>query len=74
MTHSDVTQQMREFMTTREVAQETGIAEGTLRYWRHNHEGPASFSLGGKRVVYRRSEIRRWIAAQEVATRRGGVA
>jgi predicted DNA-binding transcriptional regulator AlpA len=65
---------LSEYLTTKEVSAETGIAEGTLRYWRHSNEGPASFSLGGKRVVYRRSEIQRWIAEQESATRRGGVA
>ncbi|MFH5231007.1 helix-turn-helix transcriptional regulator [Antrihabitans spumae] len=64
---------MCELLTTREVEREFGIASGTLRYWRHNDQGPASFVLG-KRVVYRRSEIERWIAAQEKATMRGGVA
>lgn len=60
-----------EYMTTVQVSQETGINPGTLRYWRSTNQGPASFSLG-KRVVYRRSEVERWIAEQERATRRGG--
>lgn len=60
-----------EYMSTTQVSQETGINPGTLRYWRSTNQGPASFSLG-KRVVYRRSEIERWIAEQEKATRRGG--
>lgn len=60
-----------EYMTTVQVSQETGINAGTLRYWRSTNQGPASFSLG-KRVVYRRSEVVRWIAEQEAATRRGG--
>lgn len=60
-----------EYMTTVQVSQETGINAGTLRYWRSTNQGPASFSLG-KRVVYRRSEVERWIAEQEAATRRGG--
>lgn len=62
---------MSEFMTTGQVSQETGINAGTLRYWRSTNQGPTSFSLG-KRVVYRRSEVERWIAEQEAATRRGG--
>ncbi|MBF6298032.1 helix-turn-helix domain-containing protein [Nocardia amamiensis] len=70
--HGDFAQPIREYLTTREVAEMTGIAEGTWRYWRHKDEGPASFTLNGKRVVYRRSEIERWIAEQEAATRRGG--
>ncbi|MBU3064092.1 helix-turn-helix domain-containing protein [Nocardia sp. NEAU-G5] len=59
-------------MTTREVSELTGIAPGTLRYWRHTHTGPASFVLGSKKVVYRRTEVTRWLEAQEAASRRGG--
>lgn len=62
-----------EYMSTAQVSAETGINPGTLRYWRSTNQGPASFTLG-KRVVYRRSEIERWIADQEAATKRGGVA
>ena len=51
----------------------TGISVETLRYWRAVDEGPASFKLG-RRVFYRRSEVERWIEAQEKATLRGGVA
>lgn len=70
-THQVATQGAREFMTTKEVSEEIGIPEGTLRYWRHNDMGPASFVLI-KRVVYRRTEVERWIAEQEAATLRGG--
>lgn len=62
---------MAEYMTTADVAGETGINAGTLRYWRSTNQGPPSFSLG-KRVVYRRAELEKWIAEQEQATRRGG--
>lgn len=63
-----------DLLTTKQVCEEyPAFNPGTMRYWRHNNEGPASFSLGrGGRVVYRRSEIERWIAEQEQATRRGG--
>ncbi|ONM47173.1 helix-turn-helix transcriptional regulator [Nocardia donostiensis] len=69
---SEVTNRVREILITREVAELTGIPEGTLRFWRHKGVGPASFTLNAKRVVYRRSEIERWIEEQEAATRRGG--
>lgn len=62
---------MAEYLSTGDVAAETGIPAATLRYWRHADTGPASFTLG-RRVVYRRSEVERWIAEQEQATRRGG--
>lgn len=62
---------MSEYLSTNQVSQETGIPTATLRYWRHADQGPASFALG-KRIVYRRVEIERWIAEQERLTRRGG--
>ncbi|NOR00028.1 helix-turn-helix domain-containing protein [Mycolicibacterium fortuitum] len=60
-------------MFTDEVSEMINTSPATLRYWRHADTGPASFLLG-KRVVYRRSEVERWIAEQEQATRRGGSA
>ncbi|MFT0610158.1 helix-turn-helix transcriptional regulator [Rhodococcus qingshengii] len=62
-----------EIMTTKQLCNEYGIPEATLRWWRHMDQGPASFKLGLKRVVYRRSEVEKWVTAQEVASTRGGV-
>lgn len=62
---------MSVYLSTRQVAEETGIPAATLRYWRHADLGPASFTLG-RRVVYRREAVEQWIAEQEQATRRGG--
>jgi DNA-binding transcriptional MerR regulator len=59
-------------MTTADVSYETGIPVGTLRYYRSNGTGPASFRLAG-RVRYRRAEVLAWIAQQERATTRGEV-
>jgi DNA-binding transcriptional MerR regulator len=64
---------VRELMTTKDIENEYGIPEGTLRYYRSTGVGPASFRLGG-RVRYRREDVLAWIAEQERATRRGGVA
>ena len=54
-----------------EFASRFRVPVGTLRYWRHSNIGPASFTLG-RRVVYRRDEVLRWISQRESATRRGG--
>jgi hypothetical protein len=43
----------------------------TVRYWRHVGFGPASFRLG-RRVVYRRHEVARWLEEQERAAVRAG--
>jgi prophage regulatory protein len=65
-------------LTTREVARRIGVPEATLRYWRHrNHgEGPPSFRLGPRRVVYAEDKLVAWVEAQEAAefTRRHRVA
>jgi len=62
-----------ELLHGQQVADEYGLNYGTLRYWRATDQGPPSFTLGPRgRVVYRRSEIEKWIADQERMTRRGG--
>lgn len=63
--------QLMELVDARQVSALTGVPVGTLRYWRHADIGPASFTLG-RRVVYRRDEVLRWIREREAATRRGG--
>lgn len=63
------------YMTTREVAQLTGISEATLRWWRLNggESGPPSITLGRKKVVYKRTAVMAWLAAQEEATKVGSI-
>ncbi|OBI08658.1 hypothetical protein A5715_00645 [Mycolicibacter heraklionensis] len=63
-----------DLLTTTQLCEQYPVFNpGTLRFWRSTNQGPSSFSLGPRgRVVYRRSEVERWIADQEQATRRGG--
>ena len=54
-------------LTVAEVAHWLGVAEGTLRYWRHVHRGPRSLTVGGA-VRYRPSDIEDWL---ELGVKRG---
>ena len=54
-------------LRTREVAELLGVPENTLRWWRYVGYGPESFRVGRRRVVYRRSKVLAWLAAQEAA-------
>lgn len=74
MSHEEIVADYRDVLTTKQASQAFPfIPEATFRWWRHNGTGPASFVVG-KKVLYRRSEIERWLAEQEQATTRGGAA
>lgn len=59
-------------LTEQDVMNMTGLARGTLAYWRHAGQGPRSYKLG-RRVRYDETDVLAWIAAQKTATQRGGV-
>ncbi|OBA57870.1 helix-turn-helix transcriptional regulator [Gordonia sp. 852002-10350_SCH5691597] len=63
-----------DLLTTAQVSNEYGISQNTLRWWRSIGDGPASFTLGRRKIVYRRAAIDEWIARQEQTTSRGGAA
>lgn len=46
----------------------TGIPEATWRWWAHIGRGPASFKLGARRRVWRKSVVLAWIAEQEACS------
>ena len=52
-----------ELLTIAEAAQLLRAPVATLRYWRHRNIGPYSFRVG-RRVLYRRDDLRAWIDAQ----------
>lgn len=55
---------MNNLMTIKELAVETRTPEATYRYWRHcGDRGPRSFKIG-RRVMYRREDVEKWLAAQ----------
>jgi excisionase family DNA binding protein len=53
-----------ELLTIVEAAELLRAPVATLRYWRHLGTGPRSFRLG-RRVLYRRDDLRAWIHAQQ---------
>ncbi len=59
-------------LSTPQAAAYTGLAESTLRYYRHAGTGPASYSIGSK-VYYDLTDLADWLAVQKAATLRGGV-
>ncbi|MEI2718250.1 MAG: helix-turn-helix domain-containing protein [Candidatus Nanopelagicales bacterium] len=61
---------MRELDTTEAASAYIGAAVGTLRYWRHRGLGPPSFKVG-RRVLYRRDDLDKWLDAQYAATVQG---
>jgi excisionase family DNA binding protein len=59
-----------DLLTISEAAELLRAPVATLRYWRHLGTGPASFRLG-RRVLYRRDDLRAWVATQQDHDDRG---
>lgn len=57
---------MDRLLTLDEVAKMTRLPVATLRYFRHCSTGPKSAKLG-RRVMYRESDVQRWIDEQFAA-------
>ncbi len=66
MTDDDARAAAAELLTLAEAAAVLRTPVATLRYWRHLGVGPDDFRLG-RRVVYRREDVNRWLAEQQEA-------
>jgi excisionase family DNA binding protein len=55
-----------ELLTITEAATLLRAPVATLRWWRHNGTGPASFKIG-RRVCYRRADVQDWVEQQVAA-------
>jgi len=64
---------MTQLLRTSEVSEMTGISKDTLRWWRHRGEGPPSFKMGKKIVVYPADALTVWIDNQRSARTKGDV-
>lgn len=58
------------FLSTREVAAETGLSVATLENWRTRGIGPQWVKAGSRRVLYRRDELDRWLKSGRRETSR----
>lgn len=54
-------------LTTNQTSALTGIAKGTLEYWRWEKRGPSFLKLG-RAVRYRKSEVIAWMNSGAVQT------
>jgi predicted DNA-binding transcriptional regulator AlpA len=66
MTDDNVATAAAELLTLAETAAALRTPVATLRYWRHLGIGPDGFRLG-RRVVYRREDVDRWVAERQQA-------
>lgn len=62
---------MSDYLRTAEVSKQYNIPVATLRWWRHRNEGPPSFKLGKKIVVYPTDKLALWMATRAAETMRG---
>jgi prophage regulatory protein len=62
--------QQNDLLDTEQAADYVLHTPSTLRYWRHMGKGPECFSMGGRKVFYRRSVLDAWIAKQEASNPR----
>jgi len=52
-----------DYLTSAETADLIRRPTSTLAYWRHRGEGPP-FAKVGKRVLYRRHDVEKWLTEQ----------
>lgn len=60
---------MERLLTMDEAATALGLPLQTLRFWRHQGTGPASFKLGPRRVVYAEADLIAWVDEQRARSR-----
>lgn len=60
-----------QLLTTAEAAQLLNIPPATLRWWRHQGTGPKAFRLGSRKLMYKKSDLLRWLDEQYTAETAG---
>jgi hypothetical protein len=57
----------QDLMTRAEVAEMCRQSVETVRYWAYAGKGPKSFRVG-KRALYRRADVEKWLREQYAAS------
>jgi excisionase family DNA binding protein len=53
-----------QLLTTAEAAEVLNTPVATLRWWRHQGVGPKAFRLGARKIMYKSSDLHRWLDDQ----------
>lgn len=51
-------------LTTAQTSELLNVPVATLRWWRHTGQGPRSFRMGARKVMYRRADIETWLKSR----------
>lgn len=60
--------ELRELLTSHEVAQRLRISASCLRNWRREGRGPRWVQMGARSVVYDSSDVARWLEDRKRGT------
>jgi len=56
----------KKMLTTKQVSEKYGLAQGTLRNWRHEGKGPAYHRIEGKITLYEESDAEEFFKAGKI--------
>lgn len=62
---------LEEWLTRAELAAELGVTVDTLSRWECRHSGPMCVRVG-RRVMYRRANVEKWLRKLESKKKAGG--
>jgi len=69
MNHPNVKVLERQALTPRDVSIAYGLSEGTLANYRCKRIGPKFYRLGGRKIVYFKSDLEAWARREPVLTK-----
>jgi len=58
-------EELADYVTDERAAELLHVSKAALRQWRYEGRGPRYTKAGGRKVLYRKSELVRWLEANE---------